>query len=81
MGQEIQEFVLDGTDTLSRNVGNRVVEASLNVMAHGQKPDLAFRRNGRVHLNQRGRQVSRLLAVEVCASAVAMLDTPCSEVV
>jgi len=45
MGQEIQEFVLDGTDTLSRNVGNRVVEASLNVMAHGQKPDLAFRRN------------------------------------
>ena len=28
-----------------------------------------------------GRQFSRLLAVEVCASAVVMLDTPCSEVV
>ena len=28
-----------------------------------------------------GRQFSRLLAVEVCASAVIMLDTPCSEVV
>ena len=28
-----------------------------------------------------GRQFSRLLAAEVCASAVVMLDTPCSEVV
>ena len=27
-----------------------------------------------------GRQFSRLLAVEVCASVVVMLDTPCSEV-
>jgi len=26
------------------------------------------------------RQFSRMLAAEVCASAVAMLDTPCSEV-
>jgi hypothetical protein len=57
------------------------VEDSWNVMAHAQKPDLVFRRNGRVHLNRRGRQVSRLLAAEVCASALVMLDTPCSEVV
>jgi len=28
-----------------------------------------------------GRQFNRLLAAEVCASAVVMLDTPCSEVV
>jgi len=28
-----------------------------------------------------GRQFSRLLAAELCASAVVMLDTPCSEVV
>jgi len=28
-----------------------------------------------------GRQFSRLPAAEVCASAVVMLDTPCSEVV
>ena len=28
-----------------------------------------------------GRQFSPLLAAEVCASAVVMLDTPCSEVV
>ena len=51
-----------------------------NVMAHAQKPDFVFRWNGRVHLNRRGRQFSRLLAAEVCASAVVMLDTPCSEV-
>jgi hypothetical protein len=44
------------------------VEASWNVMAHRQKPDLVFRRNGRVNLNRRGRQFSRLLAAEVCAS-------------
>jgi len=50
-------------------------------MAHAQKPNSVFRRNGRVHLNRRGRQYSRLLAVEACASAVVMLDTPCSEVV
>ena len=34
-----------------------------------------------LHLNQLGRQFSRLLAAEVCASEVVMLDTPCSEVV
>ena len=50
-------------------------------MAHAQKPDFVFRRNGRVHLNQWWRQFSRLLAAEVCGSAVVMLDAPCSEVV
>jgi hypothetical protein len=50
------------------------------VMTHAQKPDFVFRRKGRVHLNRRGRQFSRLLAAEVCASAVVMLDT-CSDVV
>jgi hypothetical protein len=58
-----------------------VVEARWNVMAHAQKSDFVFRRNGRVRLNRRGRQFSRLLAAEVCASAVVMLDTACSEVV
>jgi len=50
-------------------------------MAHAQKPDSIFLRSGRVRLNQQGRQFSRLLAAEVCASAVVMLDAPCSEVV
>jgi len=56
------------------------VDCFWNVMAHAQKPDFVFLRNGRVHLNRRGRQFS-LLAAEVCATAVVMLDTPCSEVV
>ena len=50
-------------------------------MAHAQKPDFVFRRKGRVHLSRRGRQFRQLLAAEVCASAVVMLDTPSSEVV
>ena len=37
------------------------VEASWNVMAHVQKPDFVFRWNGRVNLNRRGRQFSRIL--------------------
>jgi hypothetical protein len=59
----------------------RDVDCFWNVMAHAQKPDFVFRRNGRVHLNRRGRQFSRLLAADVWASAVVMLDTSCSEVV
>jgi len=49
-----------------------------NVMAHAQKPDFVFRRNGQVHLLRHGRHFSRLLAAEVCASAVVMLATLCS---
>jgi len=56
------------------------VEARWHEVAHAQKPDSVFRRNERVHLNRQGRQFSRLLAAEVCASAVIMLVTPCSEV-
>jgi hypothetical protein len=59
----------------------KAVECAWNVMAHAQKPDFVFQRNGRIHLHQRGLQFSRLLAAEMCASAVIMLDTPCSEVV
>ena len=57
------------------------VETSWNVIAHAQKPDFVFLRNGRVHLNRQGGQFRRIVAAEVCASAVVMLDTPCSEVV
>ena len=56
------------------------VDCVWNVMAHAQKPEFVFRRNGRVHINRRGRQFSRLLATEMRASAVVMLDTPFSEV-
>ena len=57
------------------------VDCVWNVMAHAQKPDIAFLRNGLVRLNLRGHQFSRLLAAEVCASALVMLATPCFEVV
>ena len=50
-------------------------------MAHAQKPDFVFRRNGRVHLKRQGRQFSLLPAAELCASAVVTLDTPSSELV
>jgi hypothetical protein len=50
-------------------------------MTHAQKSDFVFRRNGRVHLNRQGCQISRLLAAEMCVSAVVMLDTPSSELV
>jgi hypothetical protein len=64
-----------------RRIPEAWVEASWNVMAHEQKPDFVFLRNGRVQLNRRVRQFSRLLAADVGASVVVMLDTPCCEVV
>ena len=47
-------------------------------MAHAQKPDLVFQRNGRVHLNRRGCQFSRMLAAEECGHTVegCWLPTP-----
>jgi hypothetical protein len=70
-------WIPKATDTHSEYV----IDCVWNVMAHAQKPDFVFRWNGRIHLNRRGRQFGRLLAAEVCASAVVMLDSPCSEVV
>jgi len=67
--------------TENHQTGRYDVDCVWNVMAHAQKKEFVFRRKGRVHLNRRGRQFSRPLAAEVCASAVVMLDTPCSEVV
>jgi hypothetical protein len=46
-----------------------LLEHVWNVIAHAQKPDLVFQRNGRVHLNRRGSRFSRLLEVEECGSA------------
>ena len=59
------------------------VDASWNVMSHAQKPDFVFRAKRTCPFKSAGgwRQFSRLLAAEVCSSAVVMLDTPCSEVV
>jgi len=67
--------------TLAFALQPRKKHGKTSVMAHAQKPDFVFRRNERVHLNRQGRQFSRLMAAEVCALAVVMLDTTCSQVV
>ena len=62
---------------LSHRISNSVrslvnltlVEWKRIVMAHAQKPDLVFQRNGRVHLYRRGCQFSRVLAFLECGSA------------
>jgi len=74
-------FALVLVFTLQCVVPTVLVDCVWNVMAHAQKPEFVFRRNGWVHLNRRGRQFSRLLAAEACASVEVMLDTPHSEVV
>jgi len=49
-------IILPGTEWYSLLC---VLDCVWNVTAHAQKPDFVFQRNGRVHLNQRGRQFSR----------------------
>ena len=78
---QVKRLAQTGGHFTSKHYNGELVDCVWNVMAHAQKPDFVFRRNGRVHLNRRGRQFSWLLAAEVCASTVVMLDTPCSEVV
>jgi hypothetical protein len=56
------------------------VDCVWHVMAHAQKPDFVFRRNGRVHLNRQGRQFSRLPAGELCTSACRVLYCSCKPV-
>jgi hypothetical protein len=43
----------------------RDIDCVWNVMAHMQKPDFVFWRNGPVHLNQQWRQFIQLLAAEL----------------
>jgi len=58
-----------------------LVDCKLRLKCDGTRADIRFRppAKHRVHLNRQGRQFSLLLVAEVCASAVVMLDTPCSE--
>jgi len=74
-------FQLESTE-VNMYRGSAYVEARCNVMAHAQKPDFVFRaKRTSPFKSAGGRQFSRLLAAEVCASAIVMLGTPCSEVV
>ena len=61
----------------------REIHGILRLKCDGTRAKTRFRlrRNGRVHLNRRGRQFSRLLAAELRASAVVTLHTPRSEAV
>ena len=59
-----------------------LVQVRLRLKRDGTRADFVFRRKRTIHLNlEGGGQFSRLLAAEVCASAVVMLDTPSSELV
>jgi len=70
---------------LSRENKRHIVRdvGRLRLKCDGTRAESRFRLSAKriFHLSRRGRQFSRLLAAEVCASAVVMLDTPCSEVV
>jgi len=60
----------------------QILEASWNVEGHAQKPDFRLLAKRTSPFKSAGDvKFSRLLAAEVCASAVVMLDTPCSGVV
>jgi hypothetical protein len=70
-------------DYWKQKCSGQLVYCSYDYMAHAQKPDFVFRRNGRVHVTWRGRQFSRLLAAQVCGSAgsvCTVLERVCSAV-
>ena len=60
----------------SRDLLSCSVRCRLRSKCDGTRAETGFRLSAKVTS-----QFSRLLAAEVCASAVVMLDTPCSEVV
>jgi hypothetical protein len=80
MGNSCGDYLPLASKTLATSL---LVGGRLRLKCDGTRTETRFRLSakGQVHLNRRGRQLSRLLAAEVCASAVVMLDTPCSEVV
>ena len=56
--RNLSDIILMGCAGCSTEFGRdwpkRVVDCVWNVMAHAQKPDFVFRRNGRAHLNRPG---------------------------
>ena len=63
--------------------GTQVIRGRLRMKYDGTRAQTRFRLSAErmSPFKLLGRQSSRLLAAEVCASVVVMLDTPCSEVV
>ena len=62
-----------------RNTHTQYVDCVWNVMAHAQKPNFIFRRNGRVHLNRRGASVQSTAGSR--GVRISGSRTPCYEVV
>jgi hypothetical protein len=60
-----------------------ITRCRLRLKCDGTRAETRFRLSAKrtIPFKSAGRQFSRLLAAEVRASAVVMLDTPCSEVV
>jgi len=77
----VQSFSCEGDEEEEKEEEQMDSIARLKPGGTRAETDFVFRRNGRVHLNRRGSQFSQLLAAELCASALVMLDTPRSEVV
>ena len=70
------------TDRLK--VGHWSTDCTVQLKCDGTRAETRFRISAKrtsPFKSAGGRQFSRLLAAELCASAVIMLDTPCSEVV
>jgi len=73
----LSDHEIEGT-MIFRNVGG------LRLKCDGTRAETRFRLSANrtsPFKSAGGRQFSRLLAAQVCASAVVMLDTPCFEVV
>jgi len=75
-------FKSPGVESVQSTTGSRVVRISVSnagyTMFRGSVKSTGYP----LHLNRPGwRRFSLLLAAELCASALVMLDTPCSEVV
>jgi len=77
-----RKITFDRYRHLHYTISQKIFRYRLRLKSDGTRAEtnFVFRRNGRVHLKRRGRQFSRLLAAEVCASALVMLGTPRSEV-
>jgi len=73
-----------GTVVLLLRSGAGTKRRRLRLKCDGTRAETRFRLSAKwtsPFKSAGGRQFSRLPAAEVCASAVVMLDTPCSEVV
>jgi len=68
----------------NNHLGHKTTPSSCQFKCDGTHAEIRFRLSAKRTSPFKlagGRQFSRLLAAELCASAVVMLDTPCSEVV